>query len=320
MTMLRRLSLAVLVYAALFAPGCSEDFDPYNRVNSLRVLAIRSDPPLPGPGETATLSALVYTPADSPPPTLRWSWCPMAGPAEQGYPCQVSAEQAAMLEEAGVALPSFDLGSEPTAKLTHSIDPLVLGALCDGSAGVLPALPVCEGGFPVQVRLTAESGDQTVMAVRELRLRFDPATEPNQNPTIAGLMVGKPGAQDPAEFVPLAEGQALPTVPRDEETPLRAVVPESAAETYDGRDNDRQPARVHEQLVLTWFVETGDTRSERTSFIFGEVAREDFLSNEWTPPRSKMYPSDRSRLLVVIRDNRGGVSWTEGAVMLGQDP
>jgi hypothetical protein len=320
MTMLRRLSLAVLAGTAIFAPGCGEDFDPYNRVNSLRVLAIRSDPPLPGPGETATLSALVYSPADRPAPRLQWSWCPMAGPADQGYPCQISAEQAAMLAEAGVPLPAFDLGSEPTAKLTHSVDPLVLTALCDGSAGVLPQLPICEGGFPVQVRLTVENDEETVVAVRELRLRYDPATGPNQNPTIEGLLVGKPGAEDPGDFVPLAEGQPPPTVPRDEETPLRAVVPESAAETYDGLDDDRQPARVHEQLVLTWFVETGDTASARTSFIFGQVAREDFLSNEWRPPRSKDYAADRSRLLLVIRDNRGGVGWTEGAVMLGRDP
>ena len=72
--------------------------------------------------------------------------------------------------------------------------------------------------------------------------------------------------------------------------------------------------------MLTWFIESGDTKSEHTSFISGEVPLKDAVSNEWTPARTKKYARDRARLIVVLRDNRGGVSWTEGAVILGEDP
>jgi hypothetical protein len=311
--MLPRSLLLGLIAVALTGTACGPDFDPFNRLTSLRVLAIRSEPPLPGPGETASLSALVYSPADDPPVSYEWSWCPLTGPADQGYPCLVTGEQIAQLEQAGVSLPPFDLGTGPTATLPHAINPLVLAELCAGAAG-LPQLPACEGGFPVQVRFTVRSAASAVTAVRQLRLRFQPDAEPNQNPSIEGLMARQDGA-----FVPMAP-QAPLTLPRDEETLIRAVVTESASEEYAGKDNDQQPARVREQLVLTWFVESGDTRSEHTSFIFGQVPLDSFRENRWTPARTKKYPAPQSRVIVVLRDSRGGVSWTEGAANLGEDP
>jgi hypothetical protein len=307
--------LLVSIAGVLGGAGCTEDFDPYNRLTGLRVLAIRSEPPMPGPGETAALSALVYAPAGDPATGYEWSWCPLAGSPNEGHPCLVTPDQIAELAAAGVTLPSFDLGSEPTASLTHAVDPGLLTALCEGTAVGLPQLPDCEGGFPVQVKLVVRSAARTVTAVRQLRLRFDPATEPNANPTIEGLLA----RQEEDLFVPITEQNAL-TLPRDDETVIRAVVPESAAETYLGKDVELRPARVHEQLVLTWFIESGDTKSEHTSFIFGEVPLKDAVSNEWIPARSKKYAPDRARLIVVLRDNRGGVSWAEGAVMLGMDP
>ena len=64
------------------------------------------------------------------------------------------ADQVAMLEQPGLTLPPFDLGTEPTATLTHAVDPALLAALCEGSAAGLPMLPDCEGGFPVQIKVT----------------------------------------------------------------------------------------------------------------------------------------------------------------------
>jgi len=278
------------------------------------VLAIRAEPPLPAPGESSTLSALVYSKPDDPPLTFRWSWCPLAGPAEEGYPCRISDEQIAALAQAGVTLPSFDLGDQPTAQVTHAIDPLILTQLCEGAG--LPEVPRCEGGFPIQIRLTVTSASKTETAVRELRLRLGPAAEPNANPTIDGLLAQPPNLE---EFQ-LIDDQAAMTLPRHEKSALRAVVAESASEEYQGLDNDRQPARVNEVLALTWFVESGDTKSERTSFVKGQTPLAVALENEWTPARTKDYEPARSRIIVVIRDNRGGVAWREGTVMLGDAP
>jgi hypothetical protein len=312
---MRRTLVLLLSFAGTF--GCEEPFDPYNRLTAMRVLAIRADPPLPAPGETSTLSALVYSTPEDPPVSYRWSWCPLAGPPEAGHPCLISDQQLAELgQAAGVTLPGFELGDQPTAQLTHAIDPAILTALCEGEGlSQLPQLPSCEGGFPVQIKVIITSATKTETAVRNLRLRLSAIAAGNTNPTIEGLLARPPEQ----ELQPLDE-QAMMTLPRNKKTVIRAVVPETTAEEYDGLDNDRRPARVHEVLALTWFVESGTTDSERTSFVFGEVSLADALENEWTPARTKDYAGSRSRIIVVIRDNRGGVAWREGSVMLGETP
>ena len=51
------------------ASGCAgEEFDPFNRLTSLRVLAIKSEPVAPAPGEVTTLSSLLYVPEGMPDP------------------------------------------------------------------------------------------------------------------------------------------------------------------------------------------------------------------------------------------------------------
>ncbi len=69
--------------ALLGSAGCLEDFDPPSKLDSLRILAIRAEPPEARPGETVTLDALTFAPADaSPPPegasvpgeAVAWSW------------------------------------------------------------------------------------------------------------------------------------------------------------------------------------------------------------------------------------------------------
>lgn len=55
----------VLAASLLFAagPGCSSDFDPPSKLDSLRILALQAEPPEARPGEAVSLSALVYVPA-----------------------------------------------------------------------------------------------------------------------------------------------------------------------------------------------------------------------------------------------------------------
>jgi hypothetical protein len=303
-------------FVSAIGAGCGNDFDPYNRINSLRVLAIRSEPPAPGPGETTTLSALVFTPVEGTPVTYSWSWCPFAGPANAGYACQVTPEQAAMLAGAGVTLPGFDLGTGPTAQLANAIDPAILARLCAGQPGV-PELPDCEGGFPVQVRLVVGGGGDSITSVRQLRLRFDPATPPNTNPHIDGLAATIGGAD-----MPIGDLPAL-TLPRDEETVIKVQVPIEVSEMYRGKDDDDQIADVRERLIFSWFVESGDTDNPQTSFIQTKttmIPLDRASRAKWTPGKTKDYPATTSRLIVVLRDNRGGVAWRSGIVTLGATP
>ena len=72
-------------------------------------------------------------------------------------------------------------------------------------------------------------------------------------------------------------------------------------------------------MFLTWFVEGGETKSERTTFIDGVLSIDKARLNEWKTPKTKDYEPDRLRVLVVIRDGRGGVGWRT-AVVLGANP
>jgi hypothetical protein len=259
----------------------------------------------------------VYTPpSDAGPVSYDWSWCPFAGPADSGRPCLVTEEQLAMLGGGGAAPPSFSLGTEPTATLTHAVPAAALAAICSGMLAGVPQVPDCEGGFPVQVKLTVSTPTDKLTSVRILRLRFDPAdiAMANTNPHVDGL-----GARLDDQLQPIADDPAV-TLPRRKDTPVEAVVPETVAEPYMGKDEMGQPIATRERLVLSWFVETGDTSPGRSTFIDGELPFEDALTTKWKPGKTKDYAPDTARVVVVIRDDRGGVGWRSGVVSLGGSP
>src|ERR1044071_6099377 len=114
----RERTTVLLLGAALAAAGggaCTQDFPPFNRLDSLRVLAIQAEPAAPLTGETTTLTPLIFTPGDPAEVKYRWSWCPAPGPAEQAYKCLIDNADQLSAALGGAPLPSFDLGDGPTA-------------------------------------------------------------------------------------------------------------------------------------------------------------------------------------------------------------
>jgi hypothetical protein len=304
----------------------------------LRVLALRSEPAVPMSGETATLSALVYTPPPDPlapsglDPTLTyaWSWCPFPGPSGQGYPCLKTIEdvQAAIK----ITAPASDLGHGPTASFPYTIDSAVLQGLCKatsgsggmGGAGGVPGgieqLPQldCTGGVPIQIKLVVKTdGDpKGVTSVFTMRLGLE-ATDANANPAIAGLEVLQNGA---AVAIDAANTSGV-TLTRDIENPLQLPADlVNQSEKYLGTDDNDHPAMVDERLFVTWFVETGDTKDQATGLIVGTSDPQVLLHNTWTPAVVKTYPRTTARILLVLRDNRAGVGWYEGRVNLAEAP
>jgi hypothetical protein len=149
-----------------------------------------------------------------------------------------------------------------------------------------------------------------VESVRRLRLRFSPDQDDNQNPTLAGISAfvsGAPLALDDADTV---------TLPRDAEVELVAAVPDGAAEPVPRATSERE----RERLVLSWFVEAGETRYERTSSVDGVLPLERATRNTWTLPSSAEHEAREARLIVVVRDDRGGVGWRQARVVLGGAP
>jgi hypothetical protein len=304
---------ALLVLATGLASGltaCDGDFDPFNRVTELRVLAVQSEPPAPAPDETTVLTPLVYTPPGETVTSYAWSWCPFA---DGTGTCLLSeAELRAAAGEAGAAIPPYDLGTGPTASFPHTIPVSLLDALCDGTP-TQPAVVDCEGGFPVTVKVTIASATTTVVTVRTLYLRR-PGDPDNTNPVIDGLSVIDGSGEHPIDDTPTV------TLPRLVETELRAQVRPEMAESYPGFDLDDRPITARERLIFTWFVESGDTDAERTGFIDGIEPLEDAVGNLWEPADVADYPRDTARLLLVLRDDREGVTWRSATVTLGGAP
>ncbi|MBN1606304.1 MAG: hypothetical protein JW940_06705 [Polyangiaceae bacterium] len=293
--------------------GCAGDrFDPFNRLNSLRVLAIQSDPVAPAPGESTTLSALLFVPKGQSQPVLTWSWCPFPGSAADGYPCTVD-EKLFAGPGGQLALPPLELGTGDSVPFEHSIPGELLSTLCAGVAE-MPELVVCDGGFPVQVKLHVKTDKDELVAVRTLRLRTDEQTGANENPVIEGVSARLGG-----KWHELGEA-ADATLPRDEVTKLKASVAEDQAEQYVGLDDYGKQATLQERLRMTWFIESGDTENEHTGFIDGLTDFEVLLDNSWIPANKDDYSRDASELILVLRDNRDGVSWHRVTVGLEDKP
>lgn len=318
---------AALVFGAL---SCTEDYPPFARLEALRVLAIQSNPVMPGAGETTTLTPLVYAP-EGQAISYAWSWCPLVGPANDGYPCLLPQEQlTALLGPTAAGVPAYDLGTGPTASFAVGFDPALLKPFCrpdeppgetaDAGAadgGAPPAIIDCTLGFPVQVRLKVKTAVDEVESVRTLHLRLDANAPSNTNPQISGIAATFKVNEDSEETFDVAfDATNSVMLPRQKATPVKAIVTPEQSEPYIDEDELGQPLATKERLFLTWFVESGRTSPERTSFIDGVVLLDDASKSKWTPGSVEDYPATTARLFVILRDNRGGVSWTSGLANL----
>jgi hypothetical protein len=294
--------------AWLLLNGCDSDFEPYGELSSLRVLAIESVPASPAPGETATLTPLVYVPGEEP-LTSSWSWCPVEAPPDEGAACPVAEEEATLALGTPVR---YDLGSEPYARFEHRFDAASIARFCSGEVLAAAGFAIdCSEGLPVQIRHVVRSSSDVVESVRRLRLRFSPEQPENLNPVVDGitaLVSGAPLALDDAGSVVL---------PRGTEVELVAEVAAGASEPLSP---ERAGESARERLVFTWFVEAGETRYERTSFVDGELPLERALRNGWTLPAIAEHAAAEARLIVVARDERGGVGWRTARVALAGAP
>jgi hypothetical protein len=307
------LRLAVLPALLVAASGCAgREFDPYNRLNSLRVLAIKSDPVAPAPGETTTFSALLYVPKNHSEPELSWSWCPFPGSSDDGYPCEVEESSFGEFEQM-MQLPPLDLGTGEMVTFENTLNPMILQMVCQGDADA-PALPFCKEGLPAQIKLKVKTDKDEVIAVRKLNVRFDPEIGANNNPEIDGVE-----ARIDGEWLTIDEDFDK-KLRRDERTDLRANVTEEQAEQFESLDVEGNVETERERLTLTWFVESGNTRSERTGYIEGISPMDVLRENRWIPEPSKDYSPETAELVLVLRDSREGVAWHRVTVGLTESP
>lgn len=148
--------------AVLAATGCEQDVPDRTKVDQLRILGVRAEPPEAAPGGTVTLDALVVDPVEQRPITLTWAFC-TPDPSEGVSSCT---------DEANIQ----PLGAGTSATVTIAGDAL---------AGLPPE--VQERGIDAYVVLIAEAGEASELAYKKLRLST--SATPNANPGLDSFLV-----------------------------------------------------------------------------------------------------------------------------------
>lgn len=308
---------AMVVIVGVLGASCAEEFTPMNELEGLRVLAVQSDPPAIGTAQTAQLAALVHAPEGQ---TVQysWSWCPFLGSAQSGYECMIDEAQLkealqAIDPSAAALVPSFDLGTEPTATFTLNLPTPLLDLLCETVLGQATAslgvTPNCGDTVKSSVVLKISSGQERVTATKSLGLLLE-ASGASSNPPIGSIKARVKGSDD---WFFLGETQSA-SVEAGGTYVLDVDIAEEASEwfTPPATEADPNPEPIRERLFITWFVTAGSTEAIRTGFIDGKVGFDVLRANNWSIPQ--INPPSEATLYVVLQDERGGVTWTQRTV------
>ncbi len=332
----KRILALLLLTSVLDGCRAKDDKERYNTLERLRVMALRSEPADLAPGESATLSALVYQPENAP-ITYEWSWCPARGGSNDGYECAISEGELRAIWESldtGVEFPGYGLGTEATADFTHVLSLEIKQAVCSAWASSEgadeSAALMCLMGLQPSVQLIVRSDGEEIVALKDLHLldggsKGGDTEQRNANPEVStaitlALQIGGgsnnesgngpgrgSGDDDGQQYEEIEAGSTLEGNKRYK---ITVGVDEDQAETFlpEKREGLEPPTERKESLFLTWFVTMGGAE-QRTSFIDGHTDFKDLIDNHWELPHTPL--ENQAKLFLVLRDERGGVGWTE---------
>ena len=287
-----------LAIVLVLLPACVVNADKYPRPRdltpgwqtpTLRILAIRAEPPEIAPGGSATLTYLAADPEDAIGGAL-WTACSPEETTPLGCAIDFSAldEDATPdeLREAGVI--GFEPGFPPVFEAPED-------ALDDVEEDQRP-----EGvQYTTQVVLLppegAEPDDEVDFGTFESgykRVVVSEASTPNNNPTIAEFTVAD---------VPVGEDEITEVEP-GEELELGILIPDAAVETYEYINPDGQLEERVEEPFASWYATDGQGLEDTTLYPFTQA--------DWVAPAES---GVEGSWYVVVRDRRGGIAWTTRA-------
>lgn len=325
-----RCSIALLLLAGA---GCAGDLPPAFRVDKLRVLAVRAEPPEVAPGEAVAVDALVALPpprGGDPAPAISRLWlaCRQLPSASPPVACGVGGAGGLLPDDLaadGAAPDLLHCSKDPEARLcglgtgeaARYAPPA--SALGDGDRGeVILTLVAADAhaGGAIGCALAARGNggapvdpDHCVIALK--RLVVSRAARPNRNPTLTALDLDGRSLLDGSATFALA-----PAKPTEADAhPLRVTrAPGSAEPLDDGR---------YEVLLAQWFATAGTIKNLRTSFQRADCddacQKTDLDATTATPftaptpdGAAAFAPDGQVLVWVVVRDDRGGVAWLAG--------
>jgi hypothetical protein len=287
-------AVAVLAVLAVVGGGCSNDFDPasYLAPGSLRVLGVVANPAEAAPSATSTLT--VITPDLPATPTYDWVVCtqpPLPGSTTIDPLC-LEADMGSFL------VPVAGNGPSAVVTMPASASPKTLG------------IPDASGGFYIPVKVHATMGTQTLDTVYGLRLAL-PGLEPaNHNPKVASAsLVDPPLDASPTIVTELSTDPSAPTrVAARTKPTLRLTLTPDSFEVYPqitGTPPHTMITMTKEQPRFFWYADAGIFTNDITGADMPDTQLQ-LDDNKHHPPRA----GDRINVFVVVRDERGGTTFT----------
>lgn len=284
MTNTTLLALAV----GLFVTGCGPSFDPASLIQTTRVVGARveiegaPDRAAPKPGETANVTWLVTSPEV--PPPLGWTFA-VCAPAGSSGGC------------GSATLATFEGTSSPP-RISIPV----------------PAADVL--GAATRLIVYGEIGDTAV----SLEVPLQRGDEANHNPT--------------AERAFTLDGQPWPALAAGDD-PCQVGLAVSAAKDHvignltEGSDRERYnalvgdppvPTPARERLQISQFTTAGKLKSQFSFVEATDDADTTTVAVTWEAPKAAEVPVEGVAVTFtfVVRDNRGGVDWTNRAVCVNQ--
>ena len=353
---MRSTTATVMAGAALALFACSKSgFNTPTLLNKVRVLAIQAEPPQPALGASTTLRALVYQPppADGGDAgvTYSWSWCPLPMSPNDPSQCPIDQDAANQLFAGIPGVPTLDLGSgeTATATFTNPFPAAMLASLCESKLDVIPALAAAAAsrggvaangglsfkctiaGFPITVKLVVHTEAGDLPAVVDVYLPINDNIAANLNPVVGGISVTVDNADhqlDQAGTQGVLNNTGVPIILDMSESASEVLPdPNQVLPSPDPNSPYLPPNdKPYERLSMSWYAECGgfggDGEGGRRTGYLGDPTDPNSqfataLKNTWNTPKFEDYPAYRARIIVVVRDSRGGVAWVSGVAHLG---
>lgn len=329
-------SAALSLIAAVLLSGCGPDFPELSEIYRVNILGLRADPPWIMSGQTSRLTPLIEGATAPDELTFRWSWCPLRGPNSARFECLFPPESLGELTGGEVSLDS-SLGEGPTAEFENIFDASDVETACQElrmqeEISALVTVPECDGTFPISIRLEVADGDVLADAYKDVTLVYDPAqvADINTNPEISALGIrvldGSELARGPLEF----DRQYVLEVGSEPDGSTALL--DGLSERYLDRSED-PPVETRERLVFSWSTFEGTFDADRTGFLpdtvqspeqpDGTPVEEEWRearTNGWRSPLAGDFPGGPTTIFAVVRDNRGGQSWTSTTVIVREAP
>lgn len=296
----------VVLVLALASAACRPDIDDRTfRVDRVRVLAVRADPPEAAPGTPVKLSVLVAGP-DGPhgDAASDFAFC-----RDRRGLAEASPVSASCLDDTGIVPLGVSVGAPVTATMPGNTCGLFgpeRSAGANGEPSGRPADPDATGGYYQPGRIRVPGADLAVFEVRtrcglpgatlEATADYGRRYRANQNPSLAITVAGTRYEADA-----VVEVRAGTAVAVSASWPICAAAPCAGAEPYVAFDlASRTVVDRRESMVVSWFATRGSWDVDRTGRSENDGATES--PNTWTAPEAP----GSAHLWVVVRDARGG--------------